>query len=126
MAVSFATLGMRPEVADWIGQQMQAGTVTTCTAILSHYFRHSDADSAEQVLGILERAGAKTAICRCHAKVILMQAGTNWLTVESSANLRSCRAIEQATVTNSQELYDFHAAWMRRILDHEIDIETPR
>jgi hypothetical protein len=37
--------------------------------------------------------------------------------IESSANLRSCRNIEQFTMTNDRELLTFHRSWMETVID---------
>jgi hypothetical protein len=37
------------------------------------------------------------------------------LSVESSANLRSCRNIEQMTLINSPSLHKFHARWIDQL-----------
>jgi len=36
--------------------------------------------------------------------------------VESSANLRSCRNIEQITLTQAADLHDFHAGWISHVI----------
>ena len=37
--------------------------------------------------------------------------------IEGSANLRSCRNVEQFTATESPDLYQFHRAWILEMLD---------
>jgi hypothetical protein len=41
----------------------------------------------------------------------------NYYAVESSANLRSCKMLEQFTLTNSRELVLFHRGWMAGLID---------
>jgi len=53
---------------------------------------------------------------RSHAKVFLLQLSDGrHLTIESSANLRSCNNIEQFTLTNDRSLWEFHRNWMEEL-----------
>lgn len=54
--------------------------------------------------------------CRSHAKILLMQAGSNHFVFEGSANLQSCRMIEQFCLSNCAELFQFHARWMDELV----------
>jgi hypothetical protein len=43
------------------------------------------------------------------------------LTLESSANLRSCRAVESLTVINDPGLHDLYAEWIdRKVREHAV------
>lgn len=54
---------------------------------------------------------------RSHAKVLLfaMSDGAHYV-IESSANLRSCRNVEQFALTRDAGLLQFHRAWMRELI----------
>jgi hypothetical protein len=60
--------------------------------------------------------GQHNAAHRVHAKIQALQFadGTAYI-VEGSANLSASRSIEQITITHDENLYDFHAAWIREI-----------
>ena len=53
---------------------------------------------------------------RNHTKLILAEIAGRCYVVESSANLRSCQNIEQFTLTQSHELFAFHAGWIDECL----------
>ncbi len=57
--------------------------------------------------------GYTLTTCRNHTKIILMHIGQDHYVIESSSNMRSCRAIEQFTMTNNTELFSFHEAWIK-------------
>jgi hypothetical protein len=57
-------------------------------------------------------------IARTHAKILAMKLSDGrHVTIESSANCRSCRSIEQLTLFGDPDLLDFHAAWIRRLVE---------
>jgi hypothetical protein len=61
----------------------------------------------------LTRRGHRCAAIRSHAKIMLFElTDGRCLTWESSANLRSCRNVEQAVFTNDKDLLRFHRNWM--------------
>ena len=62
--------------------------------------------------------------CRNHTKIILLKIGENHYVVESSSNMRSCKAIEQFTLLNSKPLYDFQLEWILRA--HIFASEQPK
>lgn len=52
---------------------------------------------------------------RNHTKLILAELARQFFVVESSVNLRSCQHLEQFSLTQSRQLYDFHAAWIEQV-----------
>ena len=48
--------------------------------------------------------------------ILLMRSGDQRLIVESSANLRSCHNVEQATIINHDALYNFHRQWIEDLV----------
>lgn len=53
---------------------------------------------------------------RCHAKLLMFSfEGGPELAFESSANLRSCKNLEQFVLTHSPELVAWHRAWMYQV-----------
>jgi hypothetical protein len=75
------------------------------------------ADIATPLAEALHRRGHSIAAIRCHAKILLMElTDGRHIVVESSANLRSCRNIEQFTMTDDHDLLLFHRGWMLELL----------
>lgn len=52
-----------------------------------------------------------------HCKLIVLSAAPDFLVFEGSGNWTGNRRAEQMTVTNDRALFDFHAAWMREVLE---------
>ncbi|HZL37848.1 MAG TPA: hypothetical protein VFC78_21195 [Tepidisphaeraceae bacterium] len=110
-----ATLGFSKKNIDSLCALLDAGQIGTARLLASLYFAKTSGpifDHAEQQLG--QRAGRASFLAlRTHAKILLMQmqdGGT--FTVESSANLRSCKNIEQICISADPSLCQFHATWI--------------
>jgi len=66
--------------------------------------------------GMRER-GQRYVAAKNHSKIILLKGGKNYIVVEGSANFTSNPRIEQFTMFNDKELYDFHKEWMEKIVN---------
>ena len=53
-----------------------------------------------------------------HAKVTLMQSNNDFISIEASANYSKNQRIENFTVTNDKELFNFHKNWMDKLIGH--------
>ena len=60
----------------------------------------------------LEDRAQRFKACENHAKVVLLQAGEDWLVFEGSANFTANPRIEQFVLNNDRELFEFHKTWM--------------
>ena len=87
----------------------------TLTVLCGDFFRRADAGLWD--IGKLQASerGYGWRSYRNHTKLTLAQLGRRFFVVESSANLRSCQNIEQFTLTQSRDLFDFHAGWIDEI-----------
>lgn len=113
-----ATLGFNnaniKELCDLIDQK-QIGDVSF---LCSCYFR----DSSKAEYGLLQeqlvKRGGRAAAVRSHAKILLMEMsnGANYV-IESSANLRSCRNVEQFSMCDDRELLEFHRGWITELIE---------
>jgi|GEM_PF-5169257 len=57
---------------------------------------------------------------RSHAKVIAARfTDGRCFVIESSANLRTCRNLEQFAITQDRGLFDFHRQWMESVHERE-------
>jgi hypothetical protein len=119
--LNICTLGFNQQNATELVELLDDGRVGRCTFICSVYYRSmKDGQPVYDALAeALTARGHRIAAIRCHAKILLMElTDGRCITVESSANLRSCRNIEQFTMTHDRELLHlFHRQWMREILD---------
>jgi hypothetical protein len=95
---------------------IDAGKVRRVTMVVSCFFeKQNPLQFRPMADGLFER-GQRIVALRSHAKVfaIALSDGRR-LAVESSANLRSCRNIEQFMVTEAPDLYDFHRGWIEDV-----------
>jgi hypothetical protein len=59
------------------------------------------------------------AIAGIHSKIVLMETlGGKKIVMSGSANLRSSDNIEQFTIEENKELYDFHKEWNKTIIEN--------
>lgn len=114
-----ATLSYNQANADSLFELLDTGRVKRCTCLASLYFRDTDPAVWEHLERGLQKRGQRVGAARNHAKILAAATSdSRHYLIESSANLRSCNNIEQATCFNSRELFDFHAAWIRDALAH--------
>jgi hypothetical protein len=117
--LGIATLGFSKSNLEELLLLLDAGTVAQVDFLYSVYFKSVEKSACERLQYELTRRGHRVACCRTHAKIILMQlsSGENF-TIESSANLRSCRNLEQSTFSNDAALLQFHRCWMRDLFEN--------
>jgi hypothetical protein len=89
-----------------------AGLIGSIAVLCSHYFSAADSEIYEQMVEQFRRHDFRVVAMRTHAKVLLLRIGDRFLTVEASANLRSCHNVENATVIDGADVFDFHAGWI--------------
>jgi hypothetical protein len=80
------------------------------------YFKQRESSVYATLLeGILSR-GQRFKCLENHAKIVLLNNGVDYITIEGSANFTANPRIEQYAITNSKELHDFHKEWLDEIL----------
>jgi hypothetical protein len=82
--------------------------------LVSYYFKSTSRDSYDALVPELLKRGHRVLAMRTHAKICLLRMashGTRYV-IEASANLRSCKNIEQFTLTRCPRLYRFHQTWL--------------
>ena len=108
-----ATLGFNKDNAVELATLLDDGSIIEVVFVCSVYFREATRDVFEFLAVELESRGQTLLAMRNHAKLLLMALDDGRrIVVESSANLRSCRNVEQFTISHDAGLYDFHAAWI--------------
>jgi hypothetical protein len=106
-----ATLGFNARNTAELLKFIDAGRIGFCRFLCSCYFKDASAAEFESLRQGLSDRGMQIVAARTHAKILAMRLmDGRSIVVESSANLRSCRNIEQFCMTNSGELFKFHAA----------------
>lgn len=94
-----------------------SGKIKKMSIITGLYFkRRETAVYASLVEGMMRRK-QKVISCNNHAKIILIKKNNNYYVIEGSANWTGNPRIEQNTVTQSKDLFEFHRAWMEEYLE---------
>lgn len=118
-----ATLGFSKDNVNAMAAMLDAGQVERLRLLASHYFKGTSVEiytHAAETLGT--RPAAEFLSVRTHAKLLLVElAGGRKLTLESSANLRSCKNLEQLTVIGAPEVHAFHAEWIDELFEKGAD-----
>jgi hypothetical protein len=111
-----ATLGFSRKNIAQLADLLDAGKVGSVSLLCSHYFKGTSTPIYDFAAEQLSARGQRFLSIRTHAKVVLVKLSDGRLiTLESSANLRSCKNIEQVVATGIPGLYRFHAAWMESL-----------
>jgi len=116
-----ATLGFsRDNVTAMLGL-MDIGDVKRLVLLCSHYFRNTSGGIFEYAQRELaKRPQAVFISARQHAKLLCVKlANGQAITVESSANLRSCKNIETMTFINDSKVYAFHTQWIESLAEKQ-------
>jgi len=117
--LTVATLSFGETNTDSLHAAFEDGHLSEFSLIVSDYFYNNNLwGDWRDLVTALPRAACRYAVAGIHAKVaILENAGESWL-FEGSANLRSCRNIEQLTVSRDDaEGVRFHRLWTDRIFE---------
>jgi len=109
-----ATLGFSRRNIEALAELLDAGTVGAAWLLASHYFKGTSPTAYAYAVDVLgKRSAARFVSLRNHCKLLALRfTDGRTLTVESSANLRSCKNLEQMTLTGCPEVYAFHVRWM--------------
>ena len=107
--LDIATLGFNQQNTDRLLELLDEGTVRAVTFLCSHFFMSQETDAYTRLRYELAQRGFPCNAVRCHAKVQLFELddGRAYV-IESSANLRSCRNVEQFCLTCDRGLLDFY------------------
>lgn len=112
-----ATLGFSAKNMADLFAMLDDGSVKKVRVVCSCYFRSLSAEIYNPMAEGLEKRGHRIIALRNHAKIILARTSAgHHVAIEASANLRSCRNVEQFTMSNDASLYEFHRDWMARLL----------
>ena len=108
-----ATLGFSRDNADELMQMIDGGDVGRCDLLFSCYFKSNEEALTGFLTHEMQRRGQRIRAIRTHAKIIAIETTDGrGIVVESSANLRSCRNVEQFTITSDIGLLAFHRDWI--------------
>lgn len=123
-----ATLGFSRDNIDALCSMLDAGQIDRVWLLCSHYFKGTSEEIFTHAQQQLARRPSHASFLsrRTHAKLLLLKLPDGrTFTVESSANLRSCKNIEQITILGSPEVYAFHRAWIDELFAAAQGKENP-
>jgi hypothetical protein len=117
--LGIATLGFSKSNLEELLAMLDGGTVARVDFLYSVYFRSVEKDACALLQHELTARDQRVACCRTHAKLLLLELSDGQCFVnESSANLRSCRNVEQSTFTHDRGLLDFHRKWISELMEN--------
>ncbi len=90
--------------------------IGTAAIVTGTYFKRRETAVANALVEGLAARGLRYRAFQNHAKVLLIGAPPDWITIEGSANFTANPRLEQTVVTNDLELYRFHRAWLEEML----------
>jgi hypothetical protein len=112
------TLGFSRDNLAQLEMMLRSGQVVPeeCRILCGDFFRRADSGLWDVGKLMAKERGFTFKSYRNHTKLILAVLAGRYYVVESSANLRSCQNVEQFTITQSRELFNFHARWIEDVL----------
>jgi len=106
-----STLGFNRDFVHQLIDRMRTGRVLSATVVCSNYFSRADAVEYEEARAVLNPWPCKLTDARTHAKIFVFGPFCG----EGSANLRSCRSLENVAVTHDANLARFHTEWIHQL-----------
>ena len=110
-ALAISTLGFNRDFVHQLIDRMRTGRVLSANVVCSNYFSRADAVEYEEARALLRPWPCTLTDARTHGKVFVFGPFSG----EGSANLRSCRSIENVSITNDTNLADFHRRWITNL-----------
>ena len=110
--LAISTLGFNRHFIHELIDRMRTGRVLSATVVCSNYFSRADAAEYEEARAVLTAWPCKLTDARTHAKIAVF----GHFSFEGSANLRSCRSIENVAITHDKSLAQFHAKWISELI----------
>ena len=111
--LTVSTLGFGRRWIAGLIDRLRDGRITSGVVVCSNYFRKSDPTEFADAAAALAPWPCRLVDARTHAKIAVFGP----YSLEGSANLRSCRSIENVAVTHDENLARFHAKWIHQLAD---------
>lgn len=116
--LTIATLGFSRDNLEQLVELLDSGKIGRVEFLYSVYFKSNEKELCLRLTHELDQRGQRVVAMLTHAKIVLMELSDGRsLTVEASANLRSCSSIEQITMTYDAALTAFHRQWISELLE---------
>lgn len=124
--LTISTLSIGQENVDSLHNMLETGFLGTLNIIVSDYFWSHNRHNAKYIYEQLDIGDRfQLAVAGTHTKIALLSMAEKKIVAHGSANLRSSRSVETVTIETNPDLYDFHMAWHKDILDAYATIKKP-
>lgn len=115
--LGISTLGFSRDNVDELSGMLDHGDIGRVDLIYSAYFKSNEKELVGFLTAEMTRRGQRVKSIRNHSKILAVELSDGRaIVVESSANLRSCRNVENFCITHDAALLAFHRDWMNTIL----------
>lgn len=120
-----STLGMSHANVASFENLLDDGIVKELDLMVSAYFyAHERRKLVEFIYKKLDKDNRfQLSVCANHTKIVLIDDGKHRFVISGSANLRSSDCIEQFSIENNQELFDFYAEYFDTVATHYNSID---
>jgi len=98
-------------------KMIDAGKIKKPAMLTDVSFNHRRSSLYTQLVTGLTNRGGRYIAFRNHAKAMLFQKNEHYISIVGSANLTLNPRFELYSISNDQELYEFHQAWMEEMLN---------
>lgn len=116
--LAVTTLGFSKRASAIILDTIDSGNARSVDFICTDYFERVDNEICQEFRLELTRRNCRFASAKSHAKIVLFKlTDGRCFTVEGSANIRSCRNIEQFALTQDPALLAFHRDWIGKVIE---------
>ncbi len=110
-----STWTMNRENTKGLSELYQKNKLRNITLITGLYFMHRERAVFATLLDFMQKNNQKFAALKNHAKIIALANHKKriYITIEGSANFTANPRIEQITITNNKNLFEFHKSWIK-------------
>ena len=98
---------------------LDAGTIKKLGFLTGLYFKQRESSVYAQLVTGLSARGQQFRALENHSKIALLKSGETYIVMEGSANFTGNPRIEQNTITQCRELWEFHAGWFTEVLNEK-------
>ena len=109
--LTVSTLGFGRRWIAGLIDRLRDGRITSGVVVCSNYFSRADPTEYADAAAALAPWPVTLTDARTHAKIFVFGPFCG----EGSANLRSCRSIENVAVSNDENLARFHRKWISEL-----------
>jgi hypothetical protein len=115
--LSIATLSYSASNAAQLVELFDAGRIRRVAFLCSSYFEGTSGTEFQDLAAAMADRRQRFAAVRTHAKIIGLRLSNGAAyAIELSANLRSCRNVEQFAIHHDADLLAFHEKWIDHLL----------